>query len=380
MNINIITNSFYDFNNNEIKIGGLETYIQDLANLASSLNFSVNIFQFTNEYGQKTIQKDNYTIISGCLTRTILKSSNQRTFDTIYQKYNADSKFIIATDQLDIKSHANNVICIQHGIAFDIPGYMIKGLWGKSHSLQLINKTLRCLKNVYRFYNTKHTVCVDYNYYNWFRTIGTIYKGMTLDIIPNHTSLFISKVELNKKLSKTSERKHILFARRFVDYRGTLLFANAIKSILQSRTDVEFTFAGNGPLESEIKNMFSTEKRVHFSQFKAKDSVEFHKRFDIAIVPTIFSEGTSLSLCEAMAAGCLPIATHVGGMTNMILNHFNGFLVSPNEAALIEVINSALNLQPHEFKDIVINAYNSSLLSFSKERWLNDWKKILSSI
>ncbi|WP_420491566.1 glycosyltransferase [Neobacillus drentensis] len=46
------------------------------------------------------------------------------------------------------------------------------------------------------------------------------------------------------------------------------------------------------------------------------------------------SEGTSLSLLEAMAAKCAEIATNVGGMTNIILDNYNGLIINPDESEL----------------------------------------------
>ncbi len=107
---------------------------------------------------------------------------------------------------------------------------------------------------------------------------------------------------------------------------------------------------------------------------------EFHKKYDIAVVPTIFSEGTSLSLIEAMSAGCLPIASHVGGMTNIILDSFNGFLTYPSEEELYKIIVKVLNLEKAEFNSIVKNAYHSACSSFSISKWKSSWREILMNI
>lgn len=375
--LNIITTSFFDFKKQTIKIGGVETYIKDLSLLGLKLGLNVRVFQISQN-SEDSIKFEGINIYKVQSKKTLFKSINQNAFDLIFKAYNnEEAKFIIATDQMDIKSKANNVITIQHGIAFDIPGYLIKGFWGKNKSLQFINKMLRCIKNIKRFYHTKNSICVDYNYFNWFRTLGTIYPDYTMKVIPNYANNCISEKELINKLSQNNQKIKILFARRFVDYRGTLLFANVIEKLLLERNNIDITFAGNGPLENELKNKFSNNPNVHFTSFYAGDSIKFHRNFDIAVVPTIFSEGTSLSLCEAMAAGCFPIATHVGGMTNMILDNFNGILCYPSFDDLYKNINQALSLPKEKFNTIVTNSYNTASSAFSKTNWENKWSNLL---
>lgn len=370
----IVTPSLIDFSTKKLKIGGLETYIKDLAILFKEAKYDVNIFQYTTE-------SNTECLLEGILVKTLnFKGKYQSSFDLLYKEYNSKlTTFIIATDQMNIKSKAENIISIQHGIAFDIPGYLISGMWGKNQLFQHINKTLRCIKNVFRLYNTRNTVCVDYNYYNWFRTLGTISKKHRVVVIPNYTSQLLPIKEFENKINNPQKIKKIVFARRFVEYRGTLMFAKAIQRLLSERNDIEITFAGSGPLKNDIEKMFESEKRVYFSSFNASETIEFHKKYDIAVVPTIFSEGTSLSLCEAMAAGCLGIATHVGGLTNILIDNYNGFLCAPSEEDLYNTLSKSLNLSSDEYKRIVFNGYETVKHGFSLDLWSKKWLKMITN-
>lgn len=370
----ILTPSLIDFSSGNLKIGGLETYIKDLALLCKNAGYNVQIYQSSAD-----------CTVTGFLDDISVypfsdKITYQEFFDSLYKQHNAaGTVFIIATDQLDIKSKASNVISIQHGIAFDIPGNLIGGFWGKHRLLQHINKFLRCIKNVLRLYNTKNTVCVDYNYYNWFRTLGTISEDYKVTVIPNYTSKFLPPAALEEKLSSPHPVKKIVFARRFVEYRGTLMFANVVRRLLSQRDDVDITFAGSGPLEGTIKQMFAGDERVHFSSFNAAETIEFHKAFDIAVVPTVFSEGTSLSLCEAMAAGCLGVSTHVGGLTNILIDHYNGFMCAPSEDSLYSTLVKVLDLPHAQFREITYCGYHTIRNGFSHELWGEKWLQVLTN-
>ena len=369
----LVTNSFYDTRNNKLKIGGLETYVDNLFDVLKENNHEVRIYQLEKGRGNHS-----YSLLEGNLV-VITTKNYQKAFDKIYINENtSDSVFIICTDQLDIVSRNDNVIDIQHGIAFDIPIEYMK--FSRSRSLGNIVKLLRCLKNKARAKNSKRTVCVDYNYFNWIRTIYSIDNVKKIKVIPNFSE-HISKEEFKEKISKNrGEAKKILFARRFVDYRGTLLFAKVAMRIIKEFPDVKITFAGEGPLKSEIYDLFKDEKNITITSFEAKESINFHKAFDIAVVPTIYSEGTSLALCEAMASGCFPIATYVGGLSNIVIDHFNGLLSEPSEDAFYLKVKEALLMDNEKFAKIVCNAYETICMGFDKSRWANQWLNCINEI
>jgi len=364
----IVSSKYFDFELNAIKIGGVQTYIKDLSSIFINRNMEVIIYQLDDQ--------EKETSINGVLIKSIFvksyfgKNKYQILFDNIYS---SEHIYIIATDQLDINAPFSNVISIQHGIAFDIPGNMLSKPWSFNAKLQFINKLIRNIKNVNRFDNSINTVCVDYNYYNWYKTLGTIKANHHISIITNYSSTCISKEDFEKKVSQKKKEKKIIFARRFVDYRGTILFINAAKRILKMHEDIHITFAGEGPLKFAIVEAFQDNPNVTLTSFKSEDSVKFHYDFDIAVVPTLYSEGTSLSLCESMAAGCFPIATHVGGMTNMLINEFNGFLIYPDEDELYKALSIAITIDSKKFNRILENAYNTAITAFSKKRWEEEW-------
>lgn len=375
-NIFIISSNFYDVSSSIFTIGGIQTYIKDLCLAVNRGGHKATLIQF-GQYREK-----EYIYADGCeILLYPLDRNNQRTFDALTREYDSkESVFIIDTDQRGITSNCGNVIQIQHGVTFDIPGDMIPGIWGKTPILQRINKQLRCWRNASRLFHVRNTVCVDYNYYNWFRTQDTIPNRYRVKVIPNYASSILPVSEIETKLRSSSHKLRIVFARRFVDYRGTRLMIEASKKVLALYENVEITFAGEGPLRGEIESSFMGCERVRITSYNSNDSVSFHYKFDIAVIPTVYSEGTSLSLCEAMAAGCLPIASCVGGMSNVLINGFNGFLIQPGVEELIESLITAIEM-PHELRSIISKrAYETASTAFSKSRWEQQWLDFLGKI
>ena len=358
-------------------VGGVQTYTRDLCLLSIAKGYKAIMFELDD------VLLSAKGVFDGIEYHVINKQgkTNQYWFNQIYKEKNSsESIFVIATDQMDIKTDAKNVITIQHGIAFDCP--IEEGFWSKTRILQYTNKLMRSIKNVQRMNWSRNTVGVDYNYYNWYRTLGMIYPEKKFTVIPNYSSGCISEDALARKLSENSAKKtrRVVFARRFCSYRGTLIFANCVERLLPLYPDIEFTFAGDGELREEIEGRFKDNDRVHITSFEAPDSIEFHRQFDIAVVPTIFSEGTSLSLLEAMSAGCFPIATHVGGMTNIILDHYNGLLCYPDEECVYRAMVEAIEMSDNTFKSMVNNAYRSATEAFSLKQWQKRWSDVIDDV
>lgn len=225
-------------------------------------------------------------------------------------------------------------------------------------------------------------VCVDYNYYNWIRTLHEIPDNMHLAVIPNYASDGITPEEFEKKLNSITDLKQskIVLARRLTRYRGAQLFADVVKRLLEKYPQLDITIAGDGDLEEKLKKDFSGNENVQMTKYSADQSIAFHKQFDIAVVPTIFSEGTSLALCEAMAAGCMPVATHVGGLTNVIIDSFNGKLCYPNEDAVYQTLDELISMNIESYKKMLINSYNTYVASLQKTKWEERWMQYIKSI
>ena len=113
-----------------------------------------------------------------------------------------------------------------------------------------------------------------------------------------------------------------------------------------------------------------------FTQYCSDESVKFHSNFDIAVVPTIGSEGTSLSLLEAMSAKCAVICTNVGGMTNIIIDGYNGLMVTPNIDQLYSAIKYLIDNKDIRNK-ISERGHDTIRKSFTFEKWEKKWREVL---
>lgn len=365
--------SFFDFRARKASVGGVQTYIRDLVDLGSSAGFEAEIWQIS--------EKDESSGISRAVKVIgVPVKTNQRllkkALSTLFGK---EDRIVVSTDQMDARSNDARVIQIQHGIAFDgnfltkLPGFL-----GRIEIFRRMERMARAWINVKRLRHVPNTVCVDYNFFNWIRTLSDIPPALNVRVIPNYASQKISEQEFRARLNE-NRRDRIIFARRFVEYRGTIIFANTAEKLLREFPQITITFAGDGPLKGDLEKRFGKESRVSFACFTPDESVSFHKKFDIAVVPTISSEGTSLSLLEAMSAGCFPIATHVGGLTNILIDGYNGLMCSPRETSLLDVCRKALTCPIEDFFRMRLEAYNTAVFGFSSGIWKKRWEELLFS-
>lgn len=363
MNAYILDNDFL-YDDTHIKIGGLETYIRCLYTVLMEQGYNVTVFQYSNIFFDKIVDEIHVIGVGGAKScRDILKF-----IDKCSPEYKNDL-LIFATDLLIEKNKFSKVIAIQHGIAFDVEKQEIAS--NVENVFSILKGAGRAIKKFNRYKHCNNLVCVDYNFLNWYRTQVNHINGRVC-VIPNFARMPLESRKHHDSLS-------IGFARRFVQYRGTRLFSEAISQVIELYPSLSITIAGTGPDENWMREKLKKYTQVKFTAYSPDESVEFNQQFDIAVVPSIGSEGTSLSLLEAMSAGCAVIATNVGGMTNIILDEYNGLIINPEVTelrdAIIRLIEDS-NLREY----LSQNAQETVQKSFSFEKWKNSWIKVIQSI
>ena len=68
-------------------------------------------------------------------------------------------------------------------------------------------------------------------------------------------------------------------------------------------------------------------------------------------------EGTSISMLEAMAEGCVPVITRVSGAETVIRDGENGFCVNIGDMEMMSQIIRTLSEHKHEFQRLSVNAH-----------------------
>jgi glycosyltransferase involved in cell wall biosynthesis len=215
---------------------------------------------------------------------------------------------------------------IQHGIWWDGPFS-----WWKRY----INR----LRNLQFLQNGRSVLCVDTNYINWVRGLGR--KGLDLCTrcvyIPNYADTALLDPQ---QRDAPNYPLRILYARRFEFKRGPQLFLDALR-VLKNRCIPflarMYSIGGERQLRREIDQR-DLVNEVHVCEETLDGIFAAYREADVAVVPTIWSEGTSLACVEAICAGIPVVTTPVGGLGNLVIPGFNGQIVAPIATELASAI------------------------------------------
>ncbi len=348
---------FFDGTGKYYFSGGAERYMLDLAEICIGLGYKPILVQ----RGERTCEtwykmKDHLQVVGLSLSKSeynLICSALPEPALAIYSGYDYWGDYIYEKSVL-----------ISHGITWDTPYDNVK-----TEKIYQILKPFRSL------------VSVDTNTISWLRTTfsATLLKDIkSLCYLPNYVDNTIY-TPLAKDLKNNIK---ISFPRRCAPERGFWLMANTIETIIEQFPNIEFEFVGFAHGE-EVEKMLDKlcnaypEKIKHYVQ-DANKMHEVYQQTDITLIPTLYAEGTSLSCLEAMACGNIVIATNIGGLPNLIIDGYNGFLINPNEKELLSTLNRVLADKSLR-ESISQNAINVSK-AFDKKIWIEKWKNIIKEV
>lgn len=366
--IHIIYTNLANLDKREIYIGGIQNYIKSLNDIFIEKGYVVENYQLANINSKDFI--DGLTINSYKKNSKNILLEIKKMFNYYSSGFDDDDIIIWGTDTIGFKTDFKNVIAIQHGITFDLMYYNLLNPMWHNNFFGTIFKQLQCFKARKNFKKYNNVVCVDYNYLNWIRT--QLPRAITdkAKVIPNYADK-ISNENINTK-ENDSELK-ILFARRFSYERGSEIMLDLIPKVLEKYPFVKFTLSGDGPYKDKFEKQFAGNDNVTITKFKVGEGDEFNLNHHITLIPTYGSEGTSFSLLEGMACGAIPVASNVGGMTNIVVDGFNGFLVEPTSNEYFKVIEKIILMEKNQLRILSENARATLEKGFSKEIWETRW-------
>ncbi len=362
----IIHGKYYDFAAGRVLAGGVQTYIANIIPLLCDAGYACTVYQFEAENKSEEVTLDGYCVksvpcsmVKGKQETSVILSYTEKDFDR------ENDLLIFADHILTAKNDAAHSLSIQHGIHWDIKKDVsrrdFRMFLSKARFAHAMHRQMTYVKEV---------VCVDYNFLNWYRAQVDV-PNSNFTVIPNFT-------KIAPVYPKPTDTVNIIFARRFFPHRGTRVFAEAISRILSEYENVKATVAGRGPDEEYLHTVLDRYgDQVRFMQYAADESLMIHADQHIAVVPTVGSEGTSLSLLEAMSAQCAVICTDVGGMTNIVLNDYNGLMISAGSAdALYHAIKRLIE-HPEDLQRLSDKGYETVQAAFSYERWKRQWVEVI---
>jgi len=133
----------------------------------------------------------------------------------------------------------------------------------------------------------------------------------------------------------TNRVLNIIYAARLEKAKQPLILVEIDKLLKLQGVCVQWTVAGNGELEAELKREIEISGAKNFTLTGLINNQELHRHYlnqDLFILPSLF-EGLPVSLIEAMKSGLIPIVSDIeGGVREIVKNGINGYLCQSGNA------------------------------------------------
>lgn len=372
MRISILTSFFYQkikevHGEDRIIFSGADRYLYDLAMfLQNDLGNEVIVYQGLDI--DHIIEKDFRGMKVVCLP---VKNEGE-----YYTCPNLNIAFYDASYTSDLRIYFATflaypyvklpAISINHGVFWDFAG-SIYALATEEQKKEFLKRQL------FGISSCNYCVGVDTNIRNFVAAYAPEHVNKVV-YIPNYadTNIFFPRKE-----PKNWERPRILFPRRLDIIRGINEFLIAAKTL----PDYDFIICGSPHVKEDgekIRNSINLEN-VTFIEKDMEEMPELYREVDIAVIPTRAAEGTSLSCVEAMASGLPIVTTPAGGLPNLVIDGYNGFLVdiynqdiSPYIKVLIDYPNLAKKMGERNVE--IVKS------SFSKDMWKKKWINLINKV
>lgn len=359
--VDIINVNFFDRSGEVLFKGGAERYVYDLAVLIKSMGHYPRIIQNSNDFFERDYR--GIKIVG-------LPLGDDSDYVSMSEQYNAwtsGADLVIASPlELACCIKETPVIGVNHGIYWDNNGVSLE-----HYSIDRYKNTFRALQNVVS------CVCVDTNFINWLRTYDYKLSGK-LVYIPN----YFDKLSF-KYASKSfhGQEVEVLYPRRLYEARGIFITLEAFDYLLPKYPNLRLRLVGqvdNDRVASSVDSMMKKySKQIILEELDMTEMAGAYENSHIVLIPTMYSEGTSLSCIEAMTTNNAIVATNVGGLPNLVIDGHNGLLINPTSKGIIKSIERLIADRRLVSKMAERNLQISE--SFEKSTWQDRWISVLSS-
>jgi len=162
-----------------------------------------------------------------------------------------------------------------------------------------------------------------------------------VQVIPNAVDLSRSASALTReaareRLGLAAEAYVLGTVGRLEEQKGHRFLLDALDQLRTQGLDVVLLLVGGGREEAPLREQaarLALGERVRFLGMR-DDLGDLFRAMDLFVMPSLW-EGLSLAMLSAMAAGLPVVATHVGGVPEVLGDDERGFVLPPGDAAAL---------------------------------------------
>ena len=136
---------------------------------------------------------------------------------------------------------------------------------------------------------------------------------------------------------------------RLTEQKGISYLLEALRQYRDRHGDVDFTFAGVGPMESDILAFAKRHGLARVRVMRVGSPVEVLGGVDVFVHPSV-DDAMPMSIAEALMCGVPCIVCRVGGCADLVRDGREGFVIEPRRTDMIlERMEGFADMAPEEF-------------------------------
>ncbi|MDO6355575.1 glycosyltransferase family 4 protein [Caloramator sp. CAR-1] len=236
--------------------------------------------------------------------------------------------------------------------------------------------------NAYALKNFDYYIAVSKDFKNMLidrgyneEKIFVVYNGIDFDEVYS-----FDRDEIIEKYSLPRNKKFVTMVARLHPIKGHQFFFQAAKNVLKECPDVIFLIVGDGPIRSQLEEYvkeIDIDDSVVFLGFQRPDEFIYLSNFTSL---TSRSESFPLSILESAKYKRTVVSTMVGGVSDLIEDGKNGYLVEYGDVE--DLTEKMLNLLQDDLKCIEfgIKLHDKARALYSIERFVEGYEKIYEKI
>ena len=384
--------------------GGAEIYMFKLGEYLKSLGHQIEYFGMNDERNIVGNSLEIYT------ENMEFKGDSKRIVNPLRLIYSKDARKKISTLMNHFHPdivHINNInYQITPSIIFEIKKHKVpivqtvhdSQIACPNHRLYIESKKKVCTKCINGNYKQciKHRcihgsllqsvlgACEAYLYH-----LTKVYDLIDLYITPSkfiQNILVVNGIDKNKTkvMYNFAEEKMIsidkVHNKSYVLYFGRLSVEKGIQTLIdvcKELPDINFVFAGEGPLKSELQNI----KNISYVGFKNGDELnELIMNATCSVYPSEWYENCPLSVIESIMLGTPVVGSDMGGINELIRNSYTGKIYKAGDKSALKLAIQELWYRENELKFLKENCLKENRFNFATytENLINLYNELMS--
>ncbi len=178
------------------------------------------------------------------------------------------------------------------------------------------------------------------------RQIDRRWPGLNVQVLPNAVP-----VPQGRPSKPDNAVPAFIFLGRLHESKGLDEIAKACEALKHDGFDLRFNCFGDGPMKEGFVTRMNEilGGRFHYGGVIAgPDKSRELEKADIFLLPSLYGEGLPVAMLEAMAAGCVVVASEMASVSEVIEDGVNGYLIEPgNTAQLVGRLKALLDDRPN---------------------------------